>query len=95
MSDKSKEKIYVMGIEFPSNEEMEEFDKELIKKLEESSKDLVEVINSGKAEKVLDDSGIEEVTEIYEKETNDKDEIEEDSFEYNSEGKILASSLKY
>lgn len=95
MSDKSKEKNYVMGVEFPSNEEMEEFDKELIKKLEESSKDLVEVINSGKAEKVLDDSDIEEVTEIYEKETNDKDEIEEDYFEYNSEGKILASSLKY
>lgn len=84
MSDKSKEKIYVMGVEFPSNEEMEEFDKELIKKLEESSKDLVEVINY---EETDEDYKLEDFTE------SNNSSLDIDYLRYNSEGKILISSL--
>lgn len=84
MSDKSKEKNYVMGIEFPSNEEMEEFDKELIKKLEESSKDLTEAINY---EETDEDYKLEDFTE------SNNSSLDIDYLRYNSEGKILINSL--
>lgn len=98
MSDKSKEKNYVMGVEFPSDEEMEGFDRQMIERLEQDSKYLEEAMRSGEAERVLDsveDTDFE--ADISYKDKDDKKDgiFADNYFKYNKEGKILVDSLKY